>query len=232
METISRQVLRGELEYLKKARATIRAVPGQEPSCGTRSGCRIRHRHGSAAWRNVRAEVERHRPRPRNDNRSTLCRERREKGALRNGFRKPETAESLIRQDSAVYLAGKCRNRTYQPPCEGLSGFEDRARHQSRTLPRTCESMQLLSPRARDRSSGRAMPDAIRHGAEQWPTSAWTACGMKRSEYPRGDDRADSLPGVVSPRRRLRARGRICDAHPRSIRRRSPVRSESQSLLP
>ena len=32
--------------------------------------------------------------------------------------------------------AGECRNRTYQPPCEGLSGFEDRASHQTRTLPR------------------------------------------------------------------------------------------------
>ena len=32
-------------------------------------------------------------------------------------------------------MAGKCRNRTYQPPCEGLNGFEDRANHQIRTLP-------------------------------------------------------------------------------------------------
>ena len=33
-------------------------------------------------------------------------------------------------------LAGACRNRTYQPPCDGLSDFEDRANHQIRTLPR------------------------------------------------------------------------------------------------
>ena len=33
------------------------------------------------------------------------------------------------------HMAGKCRNRTYQPPCEGLNGFEDRANHQIRTLP-------------------------------------------------------------------------------------------------
>jgi hypothetical protein len=33
-------------------------------------------------------------------------------------------------------VAGACRNRTYQPPCDGLSGFEDRAGHQTRTLPR------------------------------------------------------------------------------------------------
>ncbi len=37
-------------------------------------------------------------------------------------------------------VAGKCRNRTYQPPCEGLSGFEDRAGHQTRTLPRRTAS--------------------------------------------------------------------------------------------
>jgi len=50
-------------------------------------------------------------------------------------------------------MAGKCRNRTYQPPCEGLSGFEDRARHQSRTLP--CElGTPTPSPRLPRRSGG------------------------------------------------------------------------------
>ena len=34
-------------------------------------------------------------------------------------------------------MAGKCRNRTYQPSCPGLSGFEDRAGHQTRTFPRS-----------------------------------------------------------------------------------------------
>jgi hypothetical protein len=32
-------------------------------------------------------------------------------------------------------VAGACRNRTYQPPCEGLNSFEDCAGHQTRTLP-------------------------------------------------------------------------------------------------
>ena len=42
-------------------------------------------------------------------------------------------------------LAGKCRNRTYQSPCEDLSGFEDRADHQIRTLP--CSTQVICRPR-------------------------------------------------------------------------------------
>jgi len=40
-------------------------------------------------------------------------------------------------------VAGKCRNRTYQPTCDGLSGFEDRAGHQTRTLPYVVKSPWL-----------------------------------------------------------------------------------------
>jgi len=40
----------------------------------------------------------------------------------------------LTREDFEV--AGACRNRTYQSPCDDLSDFEDRASHQTRTLPR------------------------------------------------------------------------------------------------
>src|ERR1700690_948406 len=47
----------------------------------------------------------------------------------------PKTPANPYRMDHRHQLAGKCRNRTYQPPCEGLSGFEDRASHQTRTLP-------------------------------------------------------------------------------------------------
>jgi hypothetical protein len=43
-----------------------------------------------------------------------------------------------------MWLAGTCRNRTYQPPCDGLSGFEDRAGHQTRTLPCAREVLILL----------------------------------------------------------------------------------------
>jgi len=52
-------------------------------------------------------------------------------------------------------LAGKCRNRTYQPPCEGLSDFEDRANHQIRTLPSAdafAKAIQIL-----DESTSRAL---------------------------------------------------------------------------
>ena len=38
-------------------------------------------------------------------------------------------------------MAGTCRNRTYQPPCDGLSGFEDRANHQIRTFPCALETL-------------------------------------------------------------------------------------------
>jgi hypothetical protein len=37
--------------------------------------------------------------------------------------------------DPCSVLAGACRNRTYQSPCDDLIDFEDRASHQTRTLP-------------------------------------------------------------------------------------------------
>ncbi len=40
-----------------------------------------------------------------------------------------------VKSSENTEVAGKCRNRTYQPACVGLSGFEDRAGHQTRTLP-------------------------------------------------------------------------------------------------
>src|SRR5665213_1637774 len=38
-------------------------------------------------------------------------------------------------------LAGTCRNRTDQPPCDGLTSFEDWASHQTRTLPCATKSV-------------------------------------------------------------------------------------------
>jgi hypothetical protein len=46
------------------------------------------------------------------------------------------TRRKSVRGRSGFHLAGACRNRTYQSPCDDLSGFEDRANHQIRTLPR------------------------------------------------------------------------------------------------
>ena len=40
-----------------------------------------------------------------------------------------------------IYVAGTCRNRTYQTPCGVLSGFEDRANHQIRTFPCASEGL-------------------------------------------------------------------------------------------
>jgi hypothetical protein len=39
-------------------------------------------------------------------------------------------------------VAGACRTRTYQSPCDDLSDFEDRASHQARTLP--CQGKLLF----------------------------------------------------------------------------------------
>jgi hypothetical protein len=41
-------------------------------------------------------------------------------------------------------VAGACRNRTYQPPREGLNSFEDCAGHQTRTLPQFNQSKSFL----------------------------------------------------------------------------------------
>lgn len=46
-------------------------------------------------------------------------------------------------------LARACRNRTYQPPYDGLSDFEDRANHQIRTLPCAKKSLRLGLPSSR-----------------------------------------------------------------------------------
>jgi hypothetical protein len=52
-------------------------------------------------------------------------------------------------------LAGACRNRTYQSPCDDLSDFEDRASHQTRTLPRQLKALFYLDFRKVLLSSGR-----------------------------------------------------------------------------
>ena len=48
------------------------------------------------------------------------------------------TLAQLVRvgPNHRAFVAGACRNRTYQSPCGDLSDFEDRAGHQTRTLPR------------------------------------------------------------------------------------------------
>ncbi len=59
-------------------------------------------------------------------------------------FSKKNLAIGVVKEHAALQtrvntrelkVAGACRNRTYQSPCGDLSDFEDRAGHQTRTLP-------------------------------------------------------------------------------------------------
>ena len=44
-------------------------------------------------------------------------------------------APASVGAASPINLAGTCRNRTDQSPCDDLTSFEDWASHQTRTLP-------------------------------------------------------------------------------------------------
>ena len=57
-------------------------------------------------------------------------------GVVESGRRRRQIAAIVPScSESNAILAGACRNRTYQSPCDDLSDFEDRASHQTRTLP-------------------------------------------------------------------------------------------------